>query len=133
VTEGSPKSDPTPFDGGATRDQLPKGSRPAVVFTVLTGPHVGERFEVRDAIVLGRDCELSPCFGETGVSRQHARVWQSAHGAFFIEDLGSTNGTFINEMKVERRALVVGDKLRLGPTLVLELALSYFTDPEPTT
>lgn len=98
------------------------------MFTVVTGAHAGEHFEVRDAVVLGRECHLSPCFAETGVSRQHARVWRSAQGAFFIEDLGSTNGTFVNDVRVERRALAVGDKLRLGPTLVLELALTYFAD-----
>lgn len=78
--------------------------------------------------MLGRECPLSPCFGETGVSRQHVRVWRSAQGAFFVEDLSSTNGTFINDVRIDRRAVVVGDKLRLGPTLLLELSLTYFAD-----
>jgi pSer/pThr/pTyr-binding forkhead associated (FHA) protein len=99
------------------------------LFTVLSGPQTGKRFEVRDAVVLGRDCILSSCFAETGVSRQHARIWRSAQGAFFVEDLGSTNGTFVNDQQVERRAIVVGDKLRLGPVLTLELSLTYLSEP----
>ena len=129
MAHGQDPSEPGNFDGGATLDQLPKGSRPALVFTVLTGPHAGQHFEVRDAVVLGRDCVLSPCFAETGVSRQHARIWRSAQGAFFVEDLSSTNGTFVNDVQVSRRAIVVGDRLRLGPVLALELSLTYLSEP----
>lgn len=116
------------IEAGVTRDHLPKGTRPSAVFTVVGGSHAGQRFEVRDAVILGRECGLSPCFEATGVSRIHARLWCSAQGAFHIEDLGSANGTFINDRRIERRTLVVGDKLRLGPSLVLEFALGY--EPE---
>jgi pSer/pThr/pTyr-binding forkhead associated (FHA) protein len=120
--------DPDQVQGGVTRDQLPKGSRPSAVFTVIGGEHQGERFEIRDPVVLGRECALSPCFGASGVSRFHARIWCSAQGAFHIEDLGSSNGTFVNERRIGRRTLVVGDKIRLGPNLTLEFALGY--DPQ---
>jgi predicted component of type VI protein secretion system len=115
----------TEENNAATSDQRPPGNRPFALLTVVTGPHQGGVLEVRDAVVLGRDCQLSACFEETGVSREHARVWCSAQGAFHIEDLGSTNGTFINDKRVERRMLVVGDQIRLGPVLCLRFTLGH--------
>jgi pSer/pThr/pTyr-binding forkhead associated (FHA) protein len=114
----------TEENNAVTRDQRPPGRRPSALLTVVSGPVAGEVLEVRDAVVLGRDCDLSTCFEETGVSRAHARIWCSALGAFHIEDLESTNGTFINDLRVERRALVVGDEVRLGPALKLRFTLS---------
>lgn len=106
-----------------TRDQRPPGSRRSALLTVLTGPHASDVLEVRDQVILGRACDLSRCFEETGVSRDHARVWCSAQGAFHVEDLGSTNGTFVNDARIERRALVVGDEIRIGPVLKLRFEL----------
>lgn len=48
------------------------------------------------------------------VSREHARVWWNGE-TFEIRDLGSSNGTFVNEAKVERRALANGDQIKIGP------------------
>jgi pSer/pThr/pTyr-binding forkhead associated (FHA) protein len=79
-------------------------------------------------LVLGRHTEGYACFEAEGVSREHARLWRSAKGAFHLEDLGSRNGTFVNGLKVQRRTLVVGDHVRLGPDLELEFSIVY--DPE---
>ena len=48
------------------------------------------------------------------VSRVHCRLSVSGDGALEVEDLRSTNGTFVNERRVERAVLVAGDRLRLG-------------------
>jgi len=116
--------DKLPKDVAPTLNQLPKGSRRAAQFTVLTGDDAGAVFVVVDALVLGRVCDLSKCFEIGGVSREHARVWRSANGAFHLEDLDSANGTFVNDIAVERRTLIVGDKIRLGPTLELKFDLT---------
>ena len=47
------------------------------------------------------------------VSRAHCRL-VVANGELVVEDLGSTNGTFVNDRKVERTTLKVGDRLRTG-------------------
>jgi pSer/pThr/pTyr-binding forkhead associated (FHA) protein len=48
------------------------------------------------------------------VSRVHCRLSVTADGTLEVEDLRSTNGTFVNERRVERAVLVAGDRLRLG-------------------
>jgi pSer/pThr/pTyr-binding forkhead associated (FHA) protein len=48
------------------------------------------------------------------VSRFHCRLSVSTAGQLEVEDLGSTNGTFVNGRRIERAVLVAGDRLRLG-------------------
>jgi pSer/pThr/pTyr-binding forkhead associated (FHA) protein len=48
------------------------------------------------------------------VSRFHCRLTVLPNGALEVEDLQSTNGTFVNDARVERRALTDGDRLRVG-------------------
>ena len=71
------------------------------------------------AFVLGRqeDCELHDAFvGNTGVSRKHAKIINDG-GRFFIEDLGSRNGTYLNNVRLtQRMELTDGDKLRICRT-----------------
>jgi pSer/pThr/pTyr-binding forkhead associated (FHA) protein len=48
------------------------------------------------------------------VSRVHCRLAADAHDRLEVEDLGSTNGTFVNERRVTRAVLAPGDHLRVG-------------------
>jgi pSer/pThr/pTyr-binding forkhead associated (FHA) protein len=48
------------------------------------------------------------------VSRIHCRLSVTREGQLEVEDLRSTNGTFVNDRRVERAVLVPGDRLRLG-------------------
>jgi pSer/pThr/pTyr-binding forkhead associated (FHA) protein len=48
------------------------------------------------------------------VSRVHCRLVASADGDLAVEDLRSTNGTFVNDERVKRARLVPGDRLRIG-------------------
>jgi pSer/pThr/pTyr-binding forkhead associated (FHA) protein len=92
---------------------------------VLNGSAAGECIRVPDAMVLGRASEGYECFDSEGVSREHARLWRSAKGAFHLEDLESKNGTFVNDVRVQRRTLIVGDHVRLGPELAFEFTVTY--------
>ncbi|MGD8969083.1 MAG: FHA domain-containing protein [Anaerolineae bacterium] len=63
------------------------------------------------------DIDLSPDGGlEGGVSRRHCKIWQ-VEGVYFIEDLGSANGTFLNGKRLTPylpHSLEDGDDLQLG-------------------
>jgi hypothetical protein len=69
-------------------------------------------------MVLGRlhDCDV--CIPDKNVSRQHAALVGSADG-WGIEDLGSTNGTFVNGEKVSRAPLREGDVIEIGTTRIV--------------
>jgi pSer/pThr/pTyr-binding forkhead associated (FHA) protein len=48
------------------------------------------------------------------VSRVHCRLMATMMGELHVEDLASTNGTFVNDQRVERAVLATGDRLRIG-------------------
>jgi hypothetical protein len=73
-----------------------------------------------DALVIGRAPECELAIDDTYVSQQHARVFAKG-GSWYVEDLGSTNGTFVNDQRLSSPAMVqAGDKIRIGTT-VMEL------------
>ena len=76
------------------------------------------RLETATTIGRGAECELR--IEDTYASQQHARIF-GKNGGWFVEDLGSTNGTFVNEQRLGAPALLQpGDRVRVGTT-VLEL------------
>jgi diguanylate cyclase (GGDEF)-like protein len=80
------------------------------------GPLHGRRFEIGPAgDVLGR--EHGVVIDVEGVSRTHARIRLEPDG-WFVEDLRSTNGTYVNDDRVERSPIRHGDTLRLGVAIV---------------
>jgi pSer/pThr/pTyr-binding forkhead associated (FHA) protein len=97
---------------------LPPGPRSVVV----RGPEGAKPHSVQisASMVVGRGSECELRIEDTYASTQHARLF-GKNGAWYVEDLGSTNGTFVNEQKLAAPAMVQpGDKIRVGTT-VLEL------------
>lgn len=103
-------------DPGSTVFQPPK--RKAASLIQYNGANLGKRIQLSEQrIVVGRTPESHLFINEASVSRQHAAISSSAAG-FEIEDLGSSNGTFINDVKVTTRTLLKdGDMIRLGTIL----------------
>lgn len=91
-----------------------------LLLEIVEGPDTGERLPLDGAVDLGRDPSLPHALGDAKVSRHHARVNASGSIAS-VEDLGSTNGTFLNDQPLEiATAIRPGDRIRVGLT-VLEL------------
>jgi hypothetical protein len=68
-------------------------------------------------IIIGRSSDLSMVLVEDMVSRQHSKI--TTHGGeLFIEDLGSTNGTFVNGEKITRKRLKGGDRILVGTSII---------------
>ena len=83
--------------------------------TILEGGTVGEAHEIRgDSFVLGsaQGCDLR--LEAPGVSRRHCRISVDAREGYVIEDLDSTNGTFVNGVRVAHAFLMPGAELQLG-------------------
>ena len=85
----------------------------------VEGAARGQRFRFESHATLGRSPDSTIMLDDLEVSRQHARLTRTL-GGFELEDLKSRNGTFVNGVRVDRRILAPGDKLRLGPHSVLE-------------
>ena len=97
-------------------------------FIIQSGKHSGRRLLLDNSrIVIGRDDLCQIRISSNDVSRQHCLVMLT-EGGWVARDLGSQNGTFVNEVQIAGESqLAPGDKLRVGP-MVLELA-----DPEANT
>jgi signal transduction histidine kinase/CheY-like chemotaxis protein len=94
----------------------------AVRLTVVEGPAIGQEFKVDGTATIGRSPDASVMVDDPGVSRLHARIRRSESGGFEVEDLGSKNGTFLNGARVEHALAGLGDKIRVGPRVVLSLS-----------
>jgi Tol biopolymer transport system component len=89
--------------------------QPAATLTLSRGPGAGRRFDIGVApVTIGRQAQCEIQVEGTWVSRRHARIAWTGTG-YIVEDLGSTNGTFVNGARVGGpRALRSGDRLQLG-------------------
>jgi diguanylate cyclase (GGDEF)-like protein len=81
------------------------------------GPDMGKRFPLsKDEIVLGRggDCDIQ--VDRDSVSRKHARVFRTGDD-WLIEDLNSTNGSYVNDVPIQRSPLRDNDYLKIGAAI----------------
>ena len=91
-----------------------------LILTILHGPDKGKRFELpaHEPQQIGRSSESLPLTDHT-ISRRHAELTPD-DGHWYINDLHSANGTFVNGRQVSKRTLLKpGDQIRTGNTLFL--------------
>lgn len=83
------------------------------------GPDIGRRTPLTNVCyVVGRDASADLVIPRSTISRQHSRLMKREGSGWWVEDLGSTNGTFVNESRVsEERRLADGDQIRFGDTI----------------
>lgn len=104
------------------RPQAKANGAACLVHIYPTGPNMGQRYTLDDKpLVVGRgeDCEIR--INDHSVSRRHARIEKSPEG-FYVADLQSTNGTFINDVPSAMATLKDGDYLRIGNCIYRFLA-----------
>ena len=80
---------------------------------------VTNKFDIElSALKFGRAADNQVQIDDLAVSNEHAQIICETSGngevAYFLEDLGSTNGSFINETKIEKQLLHHNDSLRIG-------------------
>ncbi|HZS37609.1 MAG TPA: GGDEF domain-containing protein [Polyangia bacterium] len=95
------------------------GDGPAVLVQVYPpGPNLGRRFPLSgEEHIVGRLDEVDISIQEDAVSRRHARLYRDTRG-WTVEDLGSTNGSWVNDERIARRELHDGDMLRFGSAIL---------------
>ncbi|MHC4713204.1 MAG: SpoIIE family protein phosphatase [Planctomycetota bacterium] len=84
---------------------------------VLSGPQEGQVFDLEDRCVIGRqqDCDIR--LKDDAVSRHHAVVSAEEDG-YYIEDLGSSNGTFLNGRAITKVKLEEGDTIKMSHSVL---------------
>lgn len=120
-----------PAQQGAPPQYAPRGYMPTQSYApsqapgpvtrlmVAQGPHAGERFFLTPGmLVVGREpgCDIH-LLRDTLASRRHARLVTDGIG-WRIEDLGSTNGVYVNNQRVSSQALKPGDVIAIGQSLL---------------
>ena len=99
----------------AASEEETRRMTPALVFS--EGPLAGRRVEVDAELVLGRE-DASLTIDDEEISRRHA-VIRPTDGGIEIEDLGSTNGTYVNGVRIEGATrLAGGDTVKLGRSVL---------------
>jgi len=85
---------------------------------VLAGPRIGQRVALQSKpLTIGRGSKSKLIFDADSVSRRHSSIEWSG-GRHRVKDLGSTNGTFVNETRINEHVLEDGDRIQLGRVLL---------------
>jgi hypothetical protein len=106
----------------STKAPTSPASRPdgrSYVLRFISGKYQGGEFPVAadKQILIGRSSDLDMVLVEDMVSRKHARIGMQGD-QIWIEDLGSTNGTFVNGEKIKRARLKEGDRVLIGTSIL---------------
>jgi hypothetical protein len=114
MQDPSPKAPTTP---------APRPGGRSYVLRFISGKYQGGEFPVatEKQILIGRSSDLDMVLVEDMVSRKHARIAMQAD-QIWIEDLGSTNGTFVNGEKIKRARLKEGDRVLIGTSILKLIA-----------
>lgn len=93
--------------------------KPQLALRFISGKYQGGEFPLRPDrdVRIGRQSDLEMVLIEDMVSRRHAKI-STRGGEIVIEDLGSTNGTFVNGQKVQSATIKEGDRVLVGTSLL---------------
>ncbi|MEM6995574.1 MAG: FHA domain-containing protein [Myxococcota bacterium] len=107
---------------GPRRAPSTGAERPRV--SVTQGAHLGETFVLDTGEwIVGKGDDARIRLSDSGVSRRHAKIVMSSDGMVVVIDLQSTNGTFVNEQRVEMSPLREGARIGVGPDAELLFSL----------
>lgn len=86
---------------------------------VIKGPDEGKQFDLReDCVAIGRDASNRIRLHDTECSRRHAEI-RAKDGGFVLSDLGSANGSFVNNKRIRQALLKPGDHVQIGQSLLV--------------
>jgi PAS domain S-box-containing protein len=110
---------------GGPAQPLPSSESACLILTSTTTPAaIGKVFRLdAEEHVLGRGADAGFQINDHGVSRRHARITRTAEGGFHLADLGSTNGTYVNGVRISSAELHEGDRVQIGTVTVLRFSM----------
>jgi two-component system, cell cycle response regulator len=129
---GDPSKDQTHTKPATRVEADTEQKRNLAYLVVLAGVSAGEMFKLQqDTTVVGRGPRCGVRLNDEGVSREHCQLVRepkSDGDKIVLEDLGSTNGTFCNGIRIDRRELSDGDKIMVGSTTILKFTYHDYLD-----
>jgi pSer/pThr/pTyr-binding forkhead associated (FHA) protein len=104
-------------------DELAPGQ---ALLLVKRGPNAGSTFLLQGgSAAVGRDTESAVFLDDVTVSRRHATVERREGDGWFVRDVGSLNGTYVNGEQVDETKLASGDEVQIG-----KFKLTFFSAGE---
>ncbi|MHB1651097.1 MAG: FhaA domain-containing protein [Desulfitobacteriaceae bacterium] len=95
------------------------GRNPLCFLEIIQGEDSNQTFPIPEGTFhLGRHSQCEVVLHDPEVSRRHLKVTQQEQG-WFLDDLGSTNGTWVNGQRITRQLVVPGEKIQLGQTILV--------------
>lgn len=120
VVDGSPESALSALLSSANEIDLAAltaildGPADRAMVVIHRGPAKGARFLIdQGEVAIGRSVESPIFLDDVTVSRKHALI-ELRDGAFTLKDLGSLNGTYLNNQSISDAAIVSGDEIQIG-------------------
>src|SRR5215218_6396129 len=90
------------------------------IIRITGGPAAGSQLDIAQELQIGRSASAEGRLGDDPeISRQHARFSRTPQGQLVVEDLGSTNGTYVNGQRIgAAQILNPGDTVQLGRSML---------------
>jgi two-component system cell cycle response regulator len=102
-----------------------------IIISAKTPATVGKMVKIeKGELVMGRAADTHLQCEDDGISRKHCKLSMSPNGNYQLVDLGSTNGTFLNGIKVNVATLQDGDKIQIGANTVVKFQLQGALEEE---
>lgn len=88
---------------------------------VIGGKQIGKLYHLdSNELVAGRLAECNIWIEDNTISRRHFRILKDEKNQCTIEDLNSTNGTYVNNKRITKEILKAGDKIQISPTTIIQ-------------
>ena len=128
---GGPTTEaPVPGHDGTAVFVLPTSDGPRATFREIRPDRTSRMIEFDGRpLTIGRAADNDIVLRDARASRHHARI-DGRRGSLVLTDAGSTNGSFVNDRRVDSVALGEGDRIRLGTTVLVVEAVASSDQPE---
>ena len=96
-----------------------KGRNSEYFLEIIEGPDIGQSFSLKDVeVFVGRHGQCELILHDPEVSRRHLKIAPGENG-WWLDDLGSTNGSFINGQRITHQIAVLGDRIQVGLSVLV--------------